>query len=53
MNSRWHLYLSIAKSGLRIGSCVFAIVYSDWWVLCIGLGLAEILGILEEIGDDR
>lgn len=53
MNNKWHLYLSMNKSVLRIGSCILAVVYRNWWILCIGLGIAELLGILEEIGDDR
>lgn len=53
MNSRWHLYLSFFKSGIRIVGCIFSIVFNQWILLAIGLGVAEILGILEEIKDER
>jgi len=53
MNSKWHLVVSNIKSIVRIVGCIIAIITKRidilaWWLL-----FAEILGILEEIGDKR
>jgi len=53
MNSKWHLYISLAKSIIRIAGCAISIIYNQWIILVFGIGLAELLGILEEIKDDR
>lgn len=53
MNSKGHLYVSIAKSILRILGCVLSIVKARLDFICILFLLAEILGILEEIVDKR
>lgn len=53
MNSKWHLYISIFKSFLRILGCVLSIALSNWLVLAISFLIAEILGVLEELKDDR
>lgn len=51
MNSKGHLYLSLIKSAIRILACIGA--YVNIIVLPIGFGVAEILGIAEEIFDER
>jgi hypothetical protein len=53
MNSKWHMYISFIKSFVRIAGCGLSIIFSNWLILAIGLGLAELLGVLEEIGDKR
>ncbi len=47
-----HFYLSLVKSVLRIGACVFACFYSQdlsIQVLSGGLLIAELVGIAEEL----
>jgi hypothetical protein len=55
MNSLWHLYISFAKSLIRLIG--YGILMGSGNIhLQIGggvLALAEILGILEEIRDER
>ena len=53
MNSKWHLYTSVSKSIIRIVGCGFAVGLQSITVLGVGLVLAEILGILEELKDER
>lgn len=53
MNSKWHMYVSFVKSIIRIAGCVFSLIFNNWLVLAIGLGVAEVLGVLEEVGDKR
>jgi len=53
MNSRWHLYISLIKSIIRILACIIAVVCKSFKFLAIGFGLAEGLGILEELKDER
>lgn len=58
MNSKWHLYLSIIKSLIRILGCATAIGCSktpEWSVAILALSflIAEFLGIAEEIKDER
>lgn len=46
----WHSKISFLKSGIRLLSCFFCIVAGgDIMILAAGLGIAEILGIAEEI----
>lgn len=53
MNSLGHFLISLVKSILRIGACVWTVVSKDVAVLAIGFGIAELLGILEEVVDKR
>lgn len=53
MNSKGHLLISIAKSSLRILSCVLSIALKSFTPLTFGFGVAEILGVLEELVDKR
>jgi hypothetical protein len=57
MNSKWHAYVSFAKSGIRMVSCIGAIALVEpqqaILVLATGLLIAECLGIIEEIKDER
>jgi hypothetical protein len=53
MNSLWHLYISVAKSIIRILSCFISVIFGRFEYLAIGFGIAEVLGILEEVKDER
>jgi len=53
MNSKWHLYLSYLKSLIRISGCSLSLIYNEWSMLAISFGIAELLGVLEEIKDER
>lgn len=53
MNSKGHLYISLGKSILRIASSIITIVTKDVLWLAGGFGLAEVLGVFEELVDER
>ena len=53
MNSKPHLFLSILKSTIRIATCIIALSLEQWTIFAGGMGIAEVLGVLEELGDDR
>lgn len=53
MNSLGHLLISIGKSIIRMGSCIWTIVSGTVLPIAIGFLIAEILGILEELVDKR
>lgn len=53
MNSTGHLVISIAKSALRIGSCIYCMATGLLWPLAAGFLVAEVLGVLEELVDKR
>ena len=53
MNSKGHLYVSLAKSAIRIISAIVTYFTGDVMVLAWGFGCAEILGVVEELADKR
>lgn len=53
MNSLGHFLVSLSKSILRIGACIWTVVSGNVVVLATGFGIAELLGILEEVVDKR
>lgn len=53
MNSKGHLYLSLAKSTIRLGTAIVALYKNDWTYLAGGIAIAEVLGYLEEFVDKR
>lgn len=53
MNSKWRLYISSVKSAIRIMACMLSLVLQSVTVLATGMLVAEILGVLEEVGDMR
>ena len=53
MNSGWHLYISLLKSFIRIVFGIYSIVIKDLNCLAMGIVIAEVLGILEEVNDRR
>jgi hypothetical protein len=53
LNSKCHLTISIVKSAVRITSAILAIILNEWCLLAIGLIIAEVGGVFEELFDDR
>jgi uncharacterized MnhB-related membrane protein len=53
MGDKGHFIISLVKSLIRIAACIVAIFQKDILSLAIGFGVAEILGILEEVADKR
>lgn len=53
MNSKWHFWMSIVKSILRLGGCSLTLYFKEIVFLAVLFMFAEFLGILEEIGDNR
>lgn len=53
---KWHTRFSFAKSAIRIGASGLALIAitafgtnAATWALAIGYGIAEVLGIIEEM----
>ena len=44
-----HFIISCIKSGIRIVSCIAALIFKTFGVFVIGLLIAEVLGIVEEL----
>lgn len=53
MNSKGHFWISFTKSMIRIVACTVSIGVNSIIPLALGLILAEVLGILEEVVDKR
>ena len=53
MNSKGHLIISAVKSSIRIVSCVCSLAKHSLSILAGGLLVAELLGIVEELVDNR
>ncbi len=53
MKDKGHFLTSVVKSVIRIATCVCAFTANNLFILCSGLLLAEILGIIEELLDRR
>ena len=53
MNSKWHLIISLVKSGLRIIGLLSIIFTTNLSIFAAFFFGAEILGIAEEFGDKR
>ena len=53
MNDKGHLYISLAKSIIRIGGAAVGVYKKS--VVCLGIAFitAELLGIAEELVDKR
>jgi hypothetical protein len=47
--SKKHFYISLVKSLTRIVGCGAALVTGAWFWMAIGLIIAEVLGVLEEL----
>lgn len=53
MNSKGHLYVSLAKSAIRILGTIVTYFTGDVMILAWTFGCAEILGVVEELADKR
>lgn len=53
MNSKGHLFISLAKSAIRIVGAGVSICIGSIYPVAIGALIAEIGGILEELVDKR
>ena len=53
MKDKGHFWISIIKSIIRIGFCIWAISANSLVLLAFGIIGAEIFGILEEVLDKR
>jgi len=53
LNSRFHLWTSILKSVVRMTGCVWLISSGDYMAFAWAFIFAELLGVAEELGDDR
>lgn len=53
MNSKGHLFISLAKSVIRIIGGVVSLIVGGITPLAIGIIVAEIGGVLEELVDER
>lgn len=53
MNSKGHLIISLVKSGIRVVGGIIALATDSVIPLAIGVMVAEIGGVLEELVDER
>lgn len=53
MNSKGHLFISLAKSAIRIIGGVATLITGSIIPVAVGVVLAEVGGILEELVDKR
>ena len=53
MNSKGHLLISLAKSGIRVFGGIGTLITGSIIPLAACIMIAEIGGVLEEIVDDR
>jgi hypothetical protein len=47
-NSKSHFYISVTKSGFRLGAC-YGLFVGDLFTAAVLFAVAEVLGIAEEI----
>ena len=53
MNSKGHLYISLSKSVIRVWGSIAALMKKSVVPLAIGIIVAEVGGVLEELVDKR
>ncbi len=53
MNSKGHLIISLVKSGVRVMGGIVTLVTRSIIPLAVGVMVAEIGGVLEELVDER
>lgn len=53
MNSKGHLFISLAKSTIRVVGGLVALFIGSIKPLAIGIVMAEVGGVLEELVDKR
>lgn len=53
MNSKGHLFISLGKSCIRVFGGIVSLVKKSIIPLAIGVIIAEVGGVLEELVDER
>lgn len=53
MNSKGHLIISLVKSGVRVTGGIITLVTGSIIPIAVGVMVAEIGGVLEELVDQR
>jgi len=53
MNSKGHLIISLAKSAIRVVGAIVTLVTKSVIPIAIGIMVAEVGGVLEELVDKR
>ena len=53
MNSKGHLFISLAKSAIRVIGGIVSLITGTVTPIAIGIIVAEIGGVLEELVDER
>ena len=46
---KMHFYFSLVKSIVRIVSCALGVILNDYTLALLGLAVAELIGIFEEV----
>lgn len=53
MNSKGHLFISLGKSSIRVIGGIVTLIKKSVVPLAIGIIVAEVGGVLEELVDER
>ena len=53
MNSKGHLFISLGKSAVRVIGGIVSLVKKSVIPLAVGIIVAEVGGVLEELVDER
>ena len=53
MNSKGHLFISIGKSAIRVVGGIVTLLSGSIIPLAVGIIVAEVGGVLEELVDER
>ena len=53
MNSKGHLFISVGKSAIRVIGGIVTLVNGSIIPLAVGIIVAEVGGVLEELVDER
>lgn len=53
MNSKGHLFISLAKSCIRVIGGIVSLIKKSVVPLAVGIIVAEVGGVLEELVDER
>ena len=53
MNSKGHLFISLGKSAVRVIGGIVSLIRKSVIPLAIGIIMAEVGGVLEELVDER
>lgn len=53
MNSKGHLFISLTKSAVRVIGGIVTLISKSVFPVAVGIVIAEIGGVLEELVDER